>query len=129
MEGCMLQIFQILVFFLGIYSLTLSVKYLVFFVRVERRVARSMVYLMTEQVVSASCTMAFSVNSLMGTLVGESQTSWNNIDPLTAIVLRAAMFGAMIHSNVHLSRSIKKVIEGSQVIHQSVICERCKSEI
>ncbi len=101
---------QIIVFGMGVLSLYLSVNYLAYFWKVDRAIGRSMVFLMVEQVVSASGTLVFSINSMHGALSGEHEHDWNSIDPKLAIVLRILMFVAMIHSNVHLTISIKSIL-------------------
>ena len=106
-----LSILQVVVFLMGLLSLGLSISYLVYFLRVEKRhIARSMVFLMLEQIMSATGTMIFSANSLWCSLMGCDAALWNTMDPAVAISIRMCMFAAMIHSTVHLTVSIKKVI-------------------
>ena len=59
-----------------------------------------MVFMLAEQLITATCTLIFSANSLATSLLGMPPSDWNNIDPVTAIILRLIMFGAMIHSTV-----------------------------
>lgn len=106
----MLLVLQVVVFLMGFISLTLSINYMMFFLRVEKKVGRSMVFLMLEQIVSAVGTLMFSMNSLWLAFGGHPGTAWNTMDPLIAISIRMAMFGAMIHSNIHLTLSIKHVL-------------------
>ena len=55
--------------------------------------------------------MLFSINSLIGTIQGEHHSEWNNINPELAILIRAIMFGFMIHATTSMSYEVKKIIE------------------
>ena len=107
----MLNALQIFTAFAGLLAIALAVKYIWFFHGSGREVGRSMVFMLIEQVVTATCTFVFSLNSLATSLLGMPPSTWNSIDPMAAIVLRLIMFGAMIHSTLHLSRSVRNIIE------------------
>lgn len=106
----MLYYLQIVVFLMGLLSLFLSINYLVFFLTINKHVGRSMVFLMCEQIVSATGTLMFSMNSLWLALSGNPLTEWNIVNPTIAIVIRMTMFAAMIHANVHLTYTIRSVL-------------------
>lgn len=95
---------------LGVTAVVLAVRWAVFFSRSDKRIARSMIYMLIEQAVSSVGTLLFALNSLVRTVFGNSVDSWNSIHPVAAMVIRLAMFAAMIHSTLHLARSVKEVI-------------------
>ena len=68
-----------------------------------------MIAFLVEQVLCSAGTLIFAGNSLHATLSGTEMEMWNAIDPRLAIILRALMFGAMIHSTSRMSQEIKKI--------------------
>ena len=106
----MLFFLQVTTFAIGLLALGLAIRHMVFFRRSSHHLSKSMIGMLVEQVVSASGTMLFSCNSLLATIMNVPADQWNNIPPLVAIVIRIAMFGAMVHSTVRLSMSVQKVL-------------------
>lgn len=105
-----LSIGQVLVFALGAVAIVQAVNFLRFFKRSKRSLSFAMQTFLVEQVVSATGTMLFAINSLVGTVTGESVSTWNNLDPSVAIVIRAVMFTAMIHATATLSIEVHKIV-------------------
>ena len=105
-----LSFWQVVVFALGVVAIIQAITFLRFFKRSKRSLSFAMQSFLVEQVVSAIGTMLFAINSLVGTLTGESMSTWNNLDPTLAICIRAAMFLAMIHATATLSVEIHKIV-------------------
>lgn len=105
-----LSIGQVLVFALGAVAIVQAVNFLRFFRRSKRSLSFAMQTFLVEQVVSATGTMLFAINSLVGTATGENMSTWNNLDPSVAIVIRAVMFLAMIHATATLSIEVHKIV-------------------
>lgn len=108
----MKELLQVFVFLVGCGCIAMSARYLVFFIGANREIGRSMVFMLAEQIVTACCTLAFSFNSLIATISGNPEAQWNSIKTEVAIFLRLLMFGVMIWSTFHLSRSVKRIVRG-----------------
>jgi len=107
----LLIIGQLAVFLLGCRAIHQAGNFIIFFRASKRSLSFAMQKFLVEQIVSAVGTMLFSINSLIGTIQGEDHTEWNNIDPRLAILIRAIMFGFMIHATTSMSYEVKKIIE------------------
>jgi hypothetical protein len=106
----LLSIGQVLVFALGAKAVIQAATFLRFFRRSEKPLSWAMQTFLIEQVVSATGTMLFAVNSLVGTLSGEESGLWNTLDPTVAITIRAVMFLAMIHATQTLSVQVHRIM-------------------
>lgn len=73
-----------------------------------------MILMLCEQAVTSICTLIFAANSLYRTVTGDHESDWNSISPEAAIVLRTLMFCVMLYSTMHLSASIRAVVEKEQ---------------
>lgn len=110
----MLVVLQIIVFILGLLALFQAIGHAVFFSKGTTSLSWTMVAFLVEQMVSSLGTLVFATNSLLGTISGEDNAVWNNIDPSLAILLRSLMFLAMIHSTRAMAREIKRITEENE---------------
>ena len=111
MELAAYHIGQWLILFLGITAVVLSMCFIQFFrtARKNKRMAFTMQLFLGEQIVTSVGTLLFSINSLASSFCGERISDWNDISPGTAILIRAAMFGAMILSTTKLSMEVSRL--------------------
>ena len=100
---------QVLVFLIGIYALMQAVRHAIFFSTSKDSLSWAMVAFMIEQIISSSATLIFAINSLLRTFCGEAYGHWDIIDPKLAILLRAAMFIAMVHATESMANEIRKI--------------------
>ena len=112
MVEVLLMIGQLAVFLLGCRAIHQAGNFIIFFRASKRSLSFAMQKFLFEQIISAVGTMFFSVNSLIGTIRGEHPSEWNNMNPELPILIRAIMFGFMIHATTSMSYEVKKIIEG-----------------
>ena len=101
--------FQILIFLMGLFAICQAIRHVIFFSNSRSSLSWTMIAFLVEQVLCSTGTLVFAANSLHSTLTGAKMELWNAIDPMLAVVLRAIMFGAMIHSTSRMSQEIKKI--------------------
>lgn len=106
-----LSLLQVAIFAMGIASVAIAIRYVMFFASSGHHVAGSMRALLWEQVTSSGGTLIFSANSLLATVTGTPESEWNNINAEWAIAIRAAMFGMMIHATWRMSSSVRRILE------------------
>lgn len=101
--------FQVLIFLMGLFAIGQAIRHAWFFSHSNTSLSWTMIAFLLEQVICSIGTMVFSANSLWSTLTGQEMVLWNAFPPGLAIIVRAAMFGAMIHSTSRMSQEIKKI--------------------
>lgn len=127
MAELLLSAFQYAVFLCGVVSLSLAIRFAVFFSSSNHHLSKTMMRFLVEQIVSSLGTLLFSISSLMATITGMPEEMWNATPPLVAITIRMVMFAAMIESTSSLSMSIQRVVtsdserdEGIEILRKLV---------
>lgn len=111
MEAALYHAAQWAIFAMGILAVALSAYYIKFFraARRRHRLAFVMQLFLVEQIVTSAGTLLFSINSLWVSSTGGEFALWNSISPGYAILIRAAMFSAMILSTAKLSMEVARI--------------------
>lgn len=109
----MLELSQFFVFGLGAVAVAQAIWFIRFFRGNDSNLSWAMIAFLTEQIISAVGTMAFSVNSLIATITGAPVGEWNSFPAGLAQFIRAAMFIGMIHATGRLAYAVKKIKEES----------------
>jgi hypothetical protein len=106
-------VLQFLIFLMGVAAVVLSGYFIAFFGSYKSEKNRGLRFTMqlflAEQIVTSAGTLAFASSSLIAAINGAEFLSWNAANPGLAIVIRAAMFTAMLLSTFKLTQEVRKV--------------------